>query len=95
MGDDERRPPRSVLPQQSRQLRLAGWIDSPRRLVEDEHVGVGHEDGREREPLPLAAGKVAGMAPLEAGEVDLGQRAVCESDVSADRESHLVLDPLA
>ena len=55
---------------QRRKLELPLGIHAPGRLVEDEEVGLGHEHRREPEPLPFAAGQVAGMPGVEAAQPD-------------------------
>ena len=57
-------------PGSSKELVLAARVDSARRLVENEQVGLRDEHRREREPLALAAREVTRMAPFEAGEAD-------------------------
>src|SRR5262245_18560872 len=91
--DHERRPVARVPPQLGGELDLARRIDAAGRLVEDEHIVVGHEHGREGEALPLAARQVAGMTLLEAGEADLRERVPSTVQVSIHCECRLVLDP--
>src|SRR5262245_21189668 len=92
--DDERRSPLRITSQLCRELGLARRIDSPRRLIEDEHVRVGDEHRGEREPLTFAARKVARVSMLEAGETDPGERPPRSLDVTAHGEGSLVLDAL-
>src|SRR5262245_3738790 len=94
VGDDERRPALRVSPQLRGELGLARRVDPAGRLVEDEHVGIGDEHGGERQPLTLAARHVTGMAVLEAGQADLGERPARPLAVSVDGERSLVLGAL-
>src|SRR5436190_15601844 len=71
VGDDQRRAG-CVRSQERRELELALGVDAARRLVEDEQVGVGRENGREREAFALATRQVARMPVLAAGETDCG-----------------------
>src|SRR5207244_2506175 len=68
VGHDQRCPRRGLRAEEARELVLALGIDAAGRLVEDEQVRLGDEYGRERQALPLAAGEIARMAPLEAAQ---------------------------
>src|SRR6476620_9633771 len=57
--DDERRAAGRLAAEDLGQFVLAGRVDSPRRLVEDENVRLRDEDAREREAFTLPAGEVA------------------------------------
>src|SRR6266545_2044827 len=94
VGDDECRAARRPTPDELRQLGLPRRVDAAGRLVEDEDLRVGDEDGREREPLPLAAREVARMTCLEAVEPELSERPPRPPEVAADRERDLLVHPL-
>jgi hypothetical protein len=84
--DDERRAARRLAAKDLGQLVLARRVDSPRRLVEDEHVRLGDEHAREGQTLPLAAREVARVAPFEASEPDSCERLACADEIAADGE---------
>ena len=93
--DHERRPPGCLRPQQRGELVLPLRVDSARRLVEDEEVGIRDQHRCEREPLPLAARQIAWMPSLEAREPDLGESGRGARDIAADAERDLVLGTVA
>src|SRR5207244_346146 len=74
VGDHERCPRRGLRAQETRELVLALGVDAAGGLVEDEEVRLGDEHRRERQAFPLAAGEIARMALLEAGQAHLRQR---------------------
>src|SRR5205823_11981908 len=93
VGDDERRPGARLRAQQLCELDLALGVDAPCRLVEHEHVGLAHEDGREREPLALAAREIAWVAGLVPCEADGRERFPGGGEADAERD--LLVDALA
>src|SRR5437667_206145 len=69
-GRDDQRRGRRVASQERSQLALALRVDPPGRLVEDEQIRLGREDGGKREALTFAAREIAGMPLLVTGEAD-------------------------
>ena len=62
MRGDEDAPPASACVEQPRgERRLAIGVDPARRLVEHEQIRLRDRDGRDAEPLALAAREIAGM----------------------------------
>src|SRR5436190_21208872 len=94
VGDNERRS-RGVRPQQRRELLFALWIDATRRLVQDEQVGLGRQHRRQREPLALAARKVARVPVLVAREADRGERPARGRQVAVDADRDFLVRALA
>src|SRR2546423_164549 len=94
VGDDERRPARRLRAQETRQLVLALGVDAARGLVEDQQIGVGNQHGRERQAFPLAAGEVARMTRLEAGQPHLRERPPRLGEVAAYGQRDLLVGAL-
>jgi hypothetical protein len=92
--DDECRAVRRLPSDQLRELGLSGRVDPTSRLVENQDVRIGDEHASKSEALALAAGEVARMAPFEARQAELGERAPCPPEVSPHRERNLVLDAI-
>src|SRR6187551_2983414 len=92
--DDERGSTRCVSMEQFGQLGLARRIDTARRLVENQDLRVGDENGGKREALTLTARQVARMTPFEPGEPDFAERRTRPATVATDREGNLVLDAI-
>ena len=91
MGDDEDAVPRGrVGGEPRRQLRLPGRVEPPRRLVEDQQVGLGHGHRRQRKALPLAAREITRVPPRRRREPDAVERGPRTEAVAADAERHLV-----
>src|SRR5919108_6559717 len=93
--DEQRCAAGRAAAQEIGQLCLAIGVDASCRLVEDEQVGLGDEDGRGGEPLALAAREVARMAGLVAREADVAKRGPGRRKGAADPESHLLVHALA
>ena len=55
VGDHERRAARHHLGQRGADLVLLRRVDRRGRVVEDQHLRVGEDGARDRDPLPLAA----------------------------------------
>ena len=75
MGDDERRARRRLRAEQRSELPLALRVDTARRLVEHEQVGLDREHRGDREPLALAAREVARVPLGERRQVEPLERA--------------------
>jgi hypothetical protein len=62
-------------------------VERAERLVQQQHLGPDHERAGQRDPLPLAAGELAGLAVAVAGHLHAGQRLL--GPVTASGAAHL------
>jgi hypothetical protein len=93
--DDERPPPLGVPTQQPCELGLPVGVHPAGRLVEDQHVGLGHEHRGHSEPLSLAAREVARVAQLVALETDEPECRPGSSEIAVHAQRDLLVGPLA
>jgi hypothetical protein len=94
VGDDESSTVAGLRSEKGGELKLALRIHPSSRLVENQYVRFGDEDGGEREALALAAGEVARVAVLVALEVDRLERGPSTLEIAAHAERDLLFDSL-
>src|SRR5204863_6523368 len=95
VGHDERAAVGSAAAEKVGELLLPLGIDTTRRLVEGEEVGLRDEHRAEPQPLALAAREIARVPCREPLEPDERERGPRTPEIPADAESDLLLDALA
>src|SRR5262245_54114834 len=94
-GDEDAAPGGRIFGKPLGNLRLAVGIDPPRRLVQDEQVGLGDGHGCESEALALAAGEIARVPLGGPGQAHAVERRFRPGPISVDAQSNLVQNAVA